>query len=666
MAPREGAALADSRLSQTVLGILAVGILFRVLGIFSDFWLDEIWALKAAATLNSPLELLSSKALDGHTSLYTLIMYFLGEVPSYVHRLPALLCGTLSLLLIAHITKPYGKICQGIAVLLTSLSFILCLYTSEARGYSPMIFFGLLSLIFLERFLDHKRIRDNLGFILSATTAFFFHFTFIQCYLALAFWSLYILHKKQGFIEGALNSLKLHSLPSAAILLTYINFIRGLPEGTGPIGGYFDTIINCFGISAGLPALSPSAPGASTAILLAAIIIAVILSFQLTRNFKEGDPRALFFLLATLVIPVLFTGILRPRVLLPRYFLMSIVFGYLLFAKSIATNILSRDLKRILSISLLGAIVLGNLYSLSLFTQHGKGRYKEALKYISNNSTGETIRISGDHTFRNKMVVDYFATEIGKNLIYNELGQDTEWYLKHTLDRFEPSSSELEFNEIGKFKLEKSFDYAGLAGWKWDLYRRFETISLLQIDSNAEFTQSVPEIFKKRASSLESAPLLLTFQDASYPTYNVLIEPGSYDPNQYDLNTHSRLTLDSYRKIGITDVVETHSFLAKFQNGIAPTVELAFTSSGDEMRASVTTVVGKTRKFHLTYIDNMNYFEKRSYLRNQLLGGFSLSENELPLLIQKKSTLWIWLISILALAIVTATIFKIRLKATMS
>jgi len=68
-------------ISGLVLSVL-VGTYLRFKGIFSAFWLDEIWSLKLVRELGSPLEVVTKLHIDNNHIINSLYMYMVGDTPS--------------------------------------------------------------------------------------------------------------------------------------------------------------------------------------------------------------------------------------------------------------------------------------------------------------------------------------------------------------------------------------------------------------------------------------------------------------------------------------------------------------------------------------------------------------------------------------------------------
>src|SRR3954471_3064953 len=142
-----------------ILLIIVPASLLRVAGIIDDFWLDEIWSHNIAKQIHTPADVLLSPAarIDNNHPLNTLLIWLLGEHSNWwIYRMPALLAGVGSVMLATMIALRRGRFEAIVATALVGFSYPLIFYSSEARGYSLVVFFALLAFDAAERFLDRQ------------------------------------------------------------------------------------------------------------------------------------------------------------------------------------------------------------------------------------------------------------------------------------------------------------------------------------------------------------------------------------------------------------------------------------------------------------------------------------------------------------------------------
>jgi tetratricopeptide (TPR) repeat protein/uncharacterized membrane protein len=145
----------------------------------SSLWLDEIFTATAGQLdLPSILRFHLDKAANPPlTSLITHLFFLFGGQSEFVARLPSVLFGSLSILLIYRVGEALWtrKVAVAGAFLLAVNAFHVQ-YSREARYYSLMVFLALLSLIFLTRALEKGRWRLWFGFVVCTTLCLYNHY----------------------------------------------------------------------------------------------------------------------------------------------------------------------------------------------------------------------------------------------------------------------------------------------------------------------------------------------------------------------------------------------------------------------------------------------------------------------------------------------------------
>ena len=147
-----------------ILWLTGVALLLRLWGINQDLWLDEISTLvgnmrltplETAATFNSANQhLLNSVA--GSISIRVF-----GEL-TWAVRLPALLFGVATIPVFFVLARVVTKRAEAIfATLFLTISYHHVWFSQNARGYSAMIFFTVLSTLFLVRWLGNRNSRER-------------------------------------------------------------------------------------------------------------------------------------------------------------------------------------------------------------------------------------------------------------------------------------------------------------------------------------------------------------------------------------------------------------------------------------------------------------------------------------------------------------------------
>jgi len=123
-----------------VAALLATAL--RVAVIDNDLWLDEVWSVQQAASVESPADILVSLHHDNNHHLNTLWLWLCGADAGPIRqRFPSLVAGILSVLLTGLVTLRWGKSAAFVAMLISSASIMFVQYSTEARGYSLALCF---------------------------------------------------------------------------------------------------------------------------------------------------------------------------------------------------------------------------------------------------------------------------------------------------------------------------------------------------------------------------------------------------------------------------------------------------------------------------------------------------------------------------------------------
>src|SRR4029077_19307910 len=133
--------------------VFVVATLLRVRGAMNDLWLDEIWSLDLVREIRSPIEVFTKIHHDNNHYLNSLFMYFTGQRGNWPgYRIPAVVAGCGTVILAWLIGLRRNKSAALFSMLIVAFSYVLVLYSSEARGYGSLIFFCFLCFLSLQSF----------------------------------------------------------------------------------------------------------------------------------------------------------------------------------------------------------------------------------------------------------------------------------------------------------------------------------------------------------------------------------------------------------------------------------------------------------------------------------------------------------------------------------
>jgi hypothetical protein len=163
--------------------------------------------------------------------------------------------------------------------------------------------------------------------------------------------------------------------------------------------------------------------------------------------------------------------------LFPRYFIVSaalalLLVGYLVGSLAVA----SRAWRIACQLALVFFVVGGSIHTARLL-HNGRGQYRAAIEYVLSQSATSSISVSSGSDFRNRMVIEHFASTLpsGRRINYQSNANmppgGTQWlFLDVSHDGLSPST---EVSAAGhRFHLDRVFLSGELSGWDWWIYRQ--------------------------------------------------------------------------------------------------------------------------------------------------------------------------------------------------
>lgn len=454
--------------------VTALSALPRLIGAVGDLWWDEVWSLHFASEAGTVVRVFTAIHHDNNHYLNTLWLLLLGEgAPAALLRLPALVAGVATVWLLGRVD---GGGREGLlAAGLVGLSYPFVNYASEARGYALAGFMALAAYALLSRHLEgralHRASRSAAAFAIVACLGILSHLTFVAVFISLVAWSVLRLRRVTGGWRDVMRSLAaLHAPPLALLALLWVADLRWLGVGGGPdlspLRGWVEAWTYAFGL--------PTQPPLSL-LALAALLVPVVVRLEGLR--RRSDETWIFFLLV-LLLP--FAPLIAFRVTYapPRYFLVSVLFGLLLFARG-AGGLLRRGGRwRLVAAALVAVFLLGNVWRTSRFLAHDRGGYRDALLHIVAASEGDTVRVSGDYDRPNQLLLERFARDLAGStaVVYIPRARiaerPPEWYMATGVQApFRPPPVIEPVTGI-RYALRAAFSAYGISGLHWAVYRR--------------------------------------------------------------------------------------------------------------------------------------------------------------------------------------------------
>ncbi|MBV9617617.1 MAG: glycosyltransferase family 39 protein, partial [Verrucomicrobia bacterium] len=197
--------------------------LIRIRAAFNDLWLDEIWSIELVRELHSALGVFTQTHHDNNHYLNSLFIYFFGQRGNWPgYRIPAEVFGIGTIVLAWLIGARHGKMTAFFSVLLVGFSYVLILYSSEARGYAPLIFFCFGCFLILHSFLEKPRWQLAALFSFAALLGLISHLTFLVFLAAsLPWFCLSLLRLRLPIAKVATWTLACYCVPPSLGCLRY-------------------------------------------------------------------------------------------------------------------------------------------------------------------------------------------------------------------------------------------------------------------------------------------------------------------------------------------------------------------------------------------------------------------------------------------------------------
>jgi hypothetical protein len=451
-------------------GSFAVGTALRVFAAHNDLWFDEVWTLQLLRErVHSFGDVFTNLKHSNNHHLCSLWMWLVGQNASaLMYRLPSVLASIGTIVLAGLIGLRQSRLEGCVAVILTSWSYLLIHFGTEARGYSLAIFFALLAWYALQQFEERRSWIWIVVFWSAVMLGFLAHLEFAVCFAGLVVWSLWrFTRNRQKWRKAVLDLFALFTLPVALMLVFYFVAIRGMEVAGGPTYRLWPLAVKTASYTLGGPG-SGAAAGVIALLAVAALCVALIYLMV------EGDDRWIFYAVV-IVAPLALIAIQRFEQLYIRYFMISVAASLLLLAAGYSA--LSRPgVAGIgLALTLLTIFVIGNAAHTITLLRFGRGQYLVALRFIEAHSVESQVVVTSDHDFRNAMLVNYYKRYLERpdSMRYTngptlkEGGAD--WLILH---RFELTSPPDRVTDVYRntYQLVRIYRYSDLSGWNWLLY----------------------------------------------------------------------------------------------------------------------------------------------------------------------------------------------------
>jgi hypothetical protein len=462
-------------------GSFAVGAVVRVFAAHNDLWFDEVWTLQLLRErVHSFGDVFTNLKHSNNHHLCSLWMWLVGQNGSaLVYRLPFVLASIGTIVLAGLIGLRQSRLEGCIAVILTSWSYLLIHFGTEARGYSLAIFFALLAWYALQQFDGKRSWIWIIVFWSAVVLGFLAHLEFTICFAGLVAWALWrFVRHRSGWRQAVLDLFALFTVPIVLLLAFYFVAIRGMEVASGDTYRLWPLLIKTASYTLGGPA-SGTAAGIIALLAIAALCVALI---YLMFN---HDDRWIFYAVV-IAAPLALIAIKRPDQLYVRYFMISVATSLLLLASGWAA-IMRRGLAGLnIGLVLLAIFVSGNAANTTNLLRFGRGQYLGALLFMETHSNDKTVLITSTSSadLGNGLLVNYYKGYFDRpdNLQYvdqatlkkdyartNGFSLGAEWLILHSDDLTkQPPRVTDEYGN--SYQLVTIYRGSDLSGSNWLLY----------------------------------------------------------------------------------------------------------------------------------------------------------------------------------------------------
>jgi hypothetical protein len=462
----------ESRRARGIWGALVVlAALVRLSGVGKDLWLDEVWSLRAATELSSSWSAFTMHHEINH-HLNTLWLYFLGpNAPATLYHLPSFLLGVAAVGIAGAIGFRRGPASGVATAAVFALSYEMVLYSSEARGYSGVVFATLLAFYALEPALQTSSMRWRAIYWIACLIGILSHPIFASFLAAAIVWTGWGAYAARGAGAAVRQLLLVHAVPVFALALLWFVDLRFVVAGGGTPAN------SLVGVYGGALAWAVAAGRVAGMELVCCVLVVAMLASAVHATRKGDAGLALFFVSAIVVFPIALVLVRGSDLVYTRHFLIAGVFTLLLFGLTLG-RWWTEGRTRAAAIAC-AAFAIVNGYNIATLAREGRGQYRAAIEYMAASTGGDTVTIAGDHDFRIGMEMSYYIprAETTKRVRYvdqaNWPAGGPEWIVTHN-ESWVTREPEAELNLAGGFRysLAKTFPTAPLSGLHWYLYHR--------------------------------------------------------------------------------------------------------------------------------------------------------------------------------------------------
>ena len=469
--------------TETAWIVASIALIFaafpRILAARGVLWFDEIFSLNLLEHARHIWDVFRIHHDNNHI-LLSMYLYVLGGGHSAMtYRLLSIASGSLSVVLMGIINLRHGLRSVIITMVLGAFSYPLILYSSEARGFAPAVFFALLSYYLMGKCLQRDSYATAALFWASSAAGVLAHLSFVFVYLSLVIWSFFRLIRLNGERRTMLVAFaRYHLVPTLFMALLYFFHVRRLVYGGRTPRELLDLLAEIFYLLSGAPSYGETARIVGIVLGVAGLLSGLIYLY------RDKSDEWIFFLFQLIVAPglIYITALVvsKSHSLWPRYFITCFPFYYIMIGRSMAWCL---DRGKAWALLLVVAPMIfflgGSIQKTLAQIEIGRGDYRTAVEYMAKETQGPDIVVGSDHDLRNQTLLEFYARFLpkGKKLSYVDRGSwrteaPPEWFIIHSLRADFTPMETIRLWDGTSYRLARHFPFFGLSGWHWAVYHR--------------------------------------------------------------------------------------------------------------------------------------------------------------------------------------------------
>jgi hypothetical protein len=455
--------------------IVALAGSLRACSALNDLWMDEIWSLELVRELHSAFGVFTQTHHDNNHYLNSLFIYFLGQHGDWPgYRIPAEVAGIGAVVLAWFIGARRDRCTAFFSMFLVSFSYVLILYSSEARGYAPLIFFCFLCFLILHAFFGNPRWQLAGLFSLSAILGFTSHLTFLIFLGASLVWFwVRLLQLKFSTPKIIGWTAACYAAPFIYLVALYVIDVRHLQIG----GGTPISVLDGYGATLAWALGGPNVAWLQRFTAAISVTGLLVGSAILVR---ERSQEWIFFLGAIVIIPLAMPLFEHGTLHYVRYFIVALGFLLLLFGRVLGWLFQSGRSGKITSAFLCLFFLTLNGSAVGSLLKYGRSHIAEAIKFMDQTAKQQPVTFGGEQDFRTQFMLGFYWREMMGDKPANYYDHDhwptegPEWVVFHKESFTQPVPPGKRFTDkFGNwFELVRTFPTAPLSGVHLFLYRK--------------------------------------------------------------------------------------------------------------------------------------------------------------------------------------------------